>query len=485
MANLSTTHQSFLNTASMANLSTAPPEIISVILPLVLPEDLENFAQCCTAVHLQANRKEGNNGHSLLQKHRILIKKYSVLTDLNDVGPFLGAIAADQRIARYVLKIDFGPSQNRAIMNHRGKTYIFENKEVYDLLISAAKMIQMDDLFADYLPKGPKGFKSQQQIKRTIRSVCANTDLAIALLLPLLPNLSALSLQRQWTNSPYNWTKHWITNIANSSVPILTKLKEVNVYSTVRGCALPQAVCLTALPSLQRLAIWKLESPYFPSAPQLRSQRQSYPHNTVSNLKLWNSGMDTSMLYDYLESFDNLKSFDFLGQTHVAEIFDPMPLFAILLSHSKSTLTKLSLRSYWGNATAKPAFKQLEVLKELYVDWQMLLPQPYVVGENWEAFLPQSLEALTILDHYDFDVFKTWTAPLITTRFEPVIEDLISCKTGGLPAISDFSFTAIQSLHCRPEYLSGFFLGIKEVESRFRNRCELAGLRFSFKEVEE
>ncbi|KAL9075863.1 MAG: hypothetical protein Q9161_001256 [Pseudevernia consocians] len=469
----------------MANLSTAPPEIISMILPLVLPEDLENFAQCCKAVHQQADRKKGNNGHSLLQEHRILIKKYSVLTDLDDVGPFLKAMTADQRIARYVLKINFGRSL-RVEMYKWGTDRIWEDRnisedwKVYDLLMSAAKTIRMNYHFLRYIGKG---YRYQNHIKRTIGSVCVNTELAIALLLPLLPNISALSLQWHWTDSPYDWTKHWITNLANSSTPILKKLKEVNVHLLGQGCALPEIVCLTALPSLQRLAIWKLESP-FPSVPQIPSQRQSYTHNTVSNLKLWNTGMDTWLLYDYLESFDNLKSFSFLGQTLVTEIFDPMPLFAILLSHSKSTLTKLSLRSCNGNATAKPPFKQLEVLKELYVDWQMLLPQPYVVGENWEAILPQSMEALTIHDHYHLDKFEDWNAQLITTRLDPVVEDLISCKTGGLPGISDFSFTAGHGLLYRPEYWMPL-VGLSEMELGFRNRCELAGLRFSFKEAEE
>ena len=88
------------------------------------------------------------------------------------------------------------------------------------------------------------------------------------------------------------------------------------------------------------------------------------------------------MLYDYLKSFDSLKSFCFLASTQPLEIFDPMPIFTILLSHSKSTLTKLSLHSNHDNATAKPPFKQLKVLKKLSVDWQMLLPRPYVTWEK-------------------------------------------------------------------------------------------------------
>lgn len=460
----------------MANLSTTPAEIISIILPWVLPEDLENFAQCCKALHQQANRKKGDNGHSLLQEHRTLIQKYSVLTDLEDVGPYLRAMSADQRIARYVRKMNFGPSRKHVDVNSWGIEDLFEDKDIYELLISAAKTIHMDVLLAGHLSK-ERQYDSQQQMKRTIRLACANTDLAIALLVSLLPNLSTLSFYWQWTNSHWRWNEHWIRNIANSSVPILKVLKEVNVHSKGSGCTLSEIVCLTALPSLQTLAVWHPGSPSVPSARHLWKHRHSYPHNTVSNLKLWNCTMETWMLHDYLGSFENLKSFFFKGYGPVLHSFTPMPLFTILLSHSKNTLTKLSLRSHNGMATAKPPFKQLAVLKELYADWQMLLPQPYHVGENWKGLLPRSLEALTIHDHFCVNGLKGWNAQAINKRFEPVVEDLISCKTGGLPGIRNFSFTAIYSLQ--------FLVGIEEVEKGFRNRCGPVGLYFSFKKHEE
>ena len=138
------------------------------------------------------------------------------------------------------------------------------------------------------------------------------------------------------------------------------------------------------------------------------------------------------MLYDYLESFDSLKSFCFLESTQPLEPLNPMPVFTILPGHSKSTLTKLSLYSNNGNATAKPPFKQLEVLRELYVGWRTLLPRPNVTGEEWEDLLPQSLEALTIHDHYVNDKLYNWNAPVITKRFHPVVEDLISSKIKGI-----------------------------------------------------
>ena len=82
-----------------------------MILPWVLPEDLENFAQSCKVVHQQANRQKGGTGYSLLQEHRYLNQKYSVLSKKEDVVPYLRAINTDQRIARYVQKMTLNPFQ--------------------------------------------------------------------------------------------------------------------------------------------------------------------------------------------------------------------------------------------------------------------------------------------------------------------------------------------------------------------------------------
>lgn len=46
------------------------------------------------------------------------------------------------------------------------------------------------------------------------------------------------------------------------------------------------------------------------------------------------------------------------------------------------------------------------------------------------GLLPQSLEALIIHDDYDVDQLRDWNARVIKERFEPVVEDLISCKRG-------------------------------------------------------
>ena len=486
----------------MANLSTIPAEMISMILPWILPEDLENFAACCKAVHQQAKRKKGDNGRSLLQEHRILIRNYSVLSDIKEVGPYLGALKADGRVARYVRKMDFfgpshqEPSEERLVEillgeEDEGLEDLFEDREIHEIVVSAAKIIYMDDILADRCMGswGRKPDDFQLQIKRTMEMVCSNTDLAIAILLPLLPNINVLFC----SIDHFGWTRHWIRNLTNSWIPIAQQLKEVNLHSMDPKSTLPEMLCLTAIPSLQTLSVWHrgpprsrvVPHPRPPIAPPLPSQRQCYHKNKVSYLKLWPCELKLWDLHDFLESFDNLQSFHFLKRASRFEPFNPMPIVTILLKHSKTTLTRLSLSTRSGNATATPPFRQFKVLKELYVDWTMLLPRPYYAGKDWEPLLPQSLEALTVRDYHDTDIAESLTARVILERFEPVIEDLISNKTRGVLGIKDFSFATYDHMVLMQNYSGSWsYEGIQELESSYRIRCGAVGLGFSFKNPE-
>ncbi len=470
----------------MAKLSTIPAEIISMILLLVQPEDLENFAQCCKEVRQQAERKKGDNAQSLLQEHRTLIRKYSDLTELEDIGPFLKATTANQQVARYVRKMDFGPLRNNFSFSNWSIQDILKDREIYEFLVSAARAVQIDVLSSS--ASRNREYNLQEHRENTIWWICRDADLAVALLVPLLPNLTALSFP--WRSEGRSqWAKHWIGKLANSSTPILKKLTELQIHSRLQGCTLSELICLTALPSLRTLVIGNLERPDFPYDRSLWPQPESQPRNYIENLKLWDCMLENWMLDKYLKSFHHLKTFAFRGWTDAS---DTMLIFTVLLSHSQHTLTKIYFHSDSvadsmadNVGTAKPPFKQFPNLQELYVDLHILLPQPYSAGQSSEALLPQSLEALTIHDHYLWEEPKDWDAQFVKKRLEPIVEDLISYKASGLSGIRAFSFTALCGLHYRPEnHMEVYLVGIEEVELGFRNRCARAGLCFSFKERE-
>ena len=461
----------------MANLSTTPAEIIDMILPHVLPEDLENFAQCCKAVHQQANRKKGGSGRSLLEDHRTSIQKYSALTELKDVEPFLKAMTADQHLARYVHKMDFGPPQKRSIIDDWRTTGPFKDRKIYNLLISAAKKMQLEASIGGYVLYWPRGravnFWGRGRLNQIAPMTYTNSDLAISLLLPLLPNLKVLSFHcqpiGQQTSGFSHWIRQCITILTDNSVAIPRGLREVNLHSLDHFD--PAMAEIVTLPSLQTLAVWHAR--LSPIDRRDWSPPQSHPHNNVDQLILWGCKIGPGIFCNYLESFSNLKSF------HLnANIFNPMTLFNILLGHSGNSLTRLSLHSSGRDATGTLPFKQLRNLKGLWVDWDMLLPEPHIAGENLDTLLPQSLETLTIHDTYT-DRFEKWewTPRFIQQHFEPVVEALIACKTGGLPGIRNFSFSAVQG---GSDWLR--LAGLEDAELGFRDRCGRVGLLFSFVE---
>lgn len=457
----------------MTNLSTIPAEIIACILPFVLPDDLENFAQCCKAVYEQASRKKSNDNLSILQEHRSSIHKYSTLNDLEDVGPFLKALAADHRVARYVRKMNFGTLRKDVNVDSWGIQDVLEDEEIFEILFEAAKTIEMDKILANYLSKTGV-HEPRQRRECTNLMACSSTDVAIALLLPLLPNLNSLS---------FCWTLGVSADIWGWLVPepTTTKLEEVGFLSEDCGHTMTDIVRMTASPCLHNLAIVASFNPVNPGARFLWSQRQSSPPNTVKDLKLRRCDIYDPECYDYVGSFKGLESFYFRGKIRVPAHFDLASLFAVLPSRYASTLTRLSFHTYKDEIVPKLDFKELKVLKDLDVDWWMLLPISYVARENWARWLPQSLEKLTIHD-LGWNV-NDWNTQYVLKHFQPVVDDLISQKVAGLLRVKEFSFTAELGLFYS-EDSSVDLEGIEEVALGFFNDCSPVGIRFSFKDHE-
>ena len=477
----------------MTNFSAIPAEIIANILPFVLPEDLENFAQCCKSVYGQASREKSDNNLSILQEHRFSIQTYSVLNDLEDVGPFLKALAADPHVARYVRKMTFGPLRKDVNVDSWGIQDVSESEEIFHILMGAAKISEMDNnLYGYYWKK--ELIQPQQQRKPLNLMVCSNTDVAIALLLPLLPNLKSLSFCWSWQVDTENRDRlvtgpirTMLEPMGFSLGPVRTKLENLGVLKenwngndTVH--TITDVVRMTAPPCLHSLAIENPDTGLFPSAKFLWSQFHSSPPNTVKELKLRRCEIVHPVFHEYLASLQGLESFYFRGSTPRPEKIDLTSLFAVLPRRHQNTLTKLSFHTYRYEAIPKLVFNKLTVLKELDVDWSMLLPNPYVAKKNWARLLPQSLEKLTIHDFGDNVV--DWTTPFVLKRYQPVVEDLISHKAAGRLGVKEFSFTAEFGLF----YSEDSFVdlsGIDEVARGFHNDCLPVGIRFSFKDYED
>ena len=458
----------------MASFSKIPVEIIEYILPFVLPEDLENFAQCCRAVHEQASREKSNGSLSILQEHRSSIQKYYVLNDLEDVGHFLRALAANRHVGRYVRKMKFGPLRKDVNVDVWGIQDVLANEEIFDILFEAAKTIGTHNILDSYLSKTAV-HEPRQRWECTNLMACSNTDVAIALLLPLLPNLKSLSFCWSWRGDNEYWYRRFPD-------PAPLKLEDVGVFSKGCGHTITDIVRVTAPPCLQSLAIWNPDVSKNQSAQFLWAQRQSSPPNTVKELRLRQVNITDPVFFDYVGSLQGLESFYFRGSIRKPEDFDLSSLFAVLPSRYGNTLTKLSFHTYSYRTVPKLVFNELNNLKELDVDWAMLLPNPYVAKKNWARWLPQSLEKLTIHDFGEYVL--DWSAQFVLNRYQPVVNDVISHKAAGRLGVKEFSFTAEYGLIYSEDAhidLSGF----DEVARGFYDDCLPAGIRFSFENYED
>ena len=446
----------------MTSLSTIPAEMIAYILPFVLPEDLENFAQCCKAVYEQASREKGNNGPSILQEHRLSIQKYFVLNDLEDVGPFLRDLAADQRVGRYVREMNFGPLRKDVNVDSWGIQDVLADKNIFDILLEAAKTTKTDEMLDTHFRK-TKVYESRERRERTNLMVCSNTDVAIVLLLPLLPNLNSLSFCWSWEVR-------------------FTKLEDMRLSSQSWRHTIIDFMGMIAPRRRHSLSIESPDTSLFPSAQFLHSS----PPYTVKGLKLQRCDILDPIFRDYVGLLQGLESFFFRGSIRNPENFDLTSLFAVLPSRHGDTLTKLSFHTYRYVIVQKLVFKELKVLKELDVDWSMLFSDPYVATKDWVRRLPQSLEKLTIHD-FGGDNLVDWKHPFVLfvlKRYQPVVDDLISYKAAGLLGIKEFSFTAEYGFPLHGLSFVGL-PGVDEVARGFVNDCLPVGIRFSLKGYED
>ena len=188
------------------------------------------------------------------------------------------------------------------------------------------------------------------------------------------------------------------------------------------------------------------------------------------------------MFYDYFGSLQGLESFNYRGSISKPKTSDLTSLLAVLPSRYRNTLTKLSFHTDRYVNVPKLVFKEFNVLKELDVDWPVLLPRRYVAKKKWARWVPQSLEKLTIHDFGESVV--DWTTQFVLNRYQPVVDDLISHKVAGLLGIKEFSFTAEFGLFYSED--SFFDLsGINEVARGFHDDCLPVGIHFSFKHYED
>lgn len=354
-----------------AHFASLPNELICEIIKLVRPEDLENFAQISRHVYSLAV--------PCLIEHRALIRRYHTLRE--DTGPrcitdVLSEVLANPRLGSYIRKVELG------LLSNAKAVY---TQEELDNFTTAAHD-------SEYLKDPSEEEVLDERDYWCSRIQDGNDDILLAILLPLLPNLSALSAEN--CNAPIEWYDKAIEQAALATKPVLRKLAHVRLSNPDRyGFSLVEIQRLSSLPSVRVMTAIRA---YGTSCLHEISTEMN---SNVTHLKFWESLVDSKALYELLRGFAKLQSFTYSHAYSYETRLDAFLIRSSLLAHCKGTLRSLTLLSPCCRSISfMGSLKGFETLTELYTEWCFLIQAGDGYSLQLNEYLPASLVRLKIHD---------------------------------------------------------------------------------------
>ena len=424
----------------MAQFASLPNELIREILQLVQPEDFENLAQVSRNVYSLAS--------PFLKQHRALIRKYHTLS--NDAGPsavatLLRTVIADPRIGSYVREVELDEELEFSDESDEEDLYTEEELETFTKAALDSKCLKRPseggvlderEFWADQIKDGDE-------------------DILLAILLPLLPNLAALSLgnkikQLQWSDST-------VESAASATKPTLCKLTRIclTTASHLYGHSLTKIQKFCALPSVRVLT-----APGAYGVDCLPNISLDIKSN-VTDLNLWESCIDSKVLYEFLSSFERLQSFTYSSTCASNGVpHDSFLVRSSLLVHCKATLRSLTLLD---PGLTEPSFmgslRAFEVLEEVYTEWSFLLLKNSTEVPRLNEHLPASLVRLKIHDSMSYGKIL----------YEGVIRSALHASQHRLQSLKELGFGGS---------LVGYSL--ETIDQYLRKRCLDMGITLNF-----
>ena len=355
----------------MATFTSLPNELICEIMRYVQPEDFESFAQISHNIYSLA--------FPFLTEHRALIRKYSTFcacTGTRSVTDLLVTILARPSIGSYLRNVELGTVIDTRFPYTKEELEIFTTAAINSPCLrkpSEEEVLDERDFWSNVIRNG-------------------DDDILLAILLPLLPNLATLAVDTR--PGRIEWYDKALEQAGFIQNPTLTKLAQIRLDCSARyGFHLAEIQKFSALPSIRAIAAMK--------ASGLDCLHDISPNTSsnVTHLKLWNSTVDSKMLYEFLRGFPKLQSFTY---SHIDEPEPPPDAFLIrasLLAHCKATLQNLTLLDPRCRRTSfMGSLSGFEVLKELYTEWYFLGPVRSSCTLMLDEHLPASLVRLKIHD---------------------------------------------------------------------------------------
>lgn len=415
----------------MAQFCSLPNEILRQISVQVMPEDLENFA--ATSKHIRSVSGPA------LEYHRRLIQKYTVLSGRSapeTVEPLLKKVLANPRVGHYVKKIELcevfdDDSEDQgyiererdigdwSVMRMDGNACEEQSLDLIHAAVNKSKLLDPNHLF---------------QIHRDIDD--GNKEVLVAILMPLLPNLTVLSIE----DPEHAYQIHSMMR-RSKGLGVFSKLEHVhlNLESGAERLELADLEMFMPLPSLRRLSGTDIHQTEWTTG-LLKQPKIS----NITVLELYKSRIDPRILVYFLAQFLHLQSFVYTSSNvvDVSSSYDPFIIRGALEARVSTTLRNLTILMDLGAHRPRKFMGPLcgfKVLQRVHSDWRCLVPDLEADGDEKEILslvLPVSLKVLHVVDddqlprnNYRSLIYQALQAKTCQDSPLPLLEDLIFTMT--------------------------------------------------------
>lgn len=423
-------------------LLNLPNEILGIVSSNVLPEDLESWAQTNKRIRTT----------SIVRFYELraqMIRKYSTLmVHLTYTGPgerLLIDVLEDPHKARYITRLQ---AIKDLAITRRERRWFREGIEPADLelFIAAAERSEyLSNPEYDYFRKNGllvvKPTCSSQDYWRSEAIQVSNpnsrsfltypSSILMAILLPLLPNLTVLELFSESIDDEYGGNRRlleMLQRVPQARAPILTKLRFVHLTSSF---SLDYVVASSALPSGVSIAAHDAGKP----AVFLEQGTNSPECFYVRKLDLFDCCVSPDYIANFLSKCRHLESFAYSYNPweDVPSSVDFPSIGSALIHHSGQKLQKLTLLSHWPKNCCIGSLRGLVGLQDLWIEWDLLLPNSAtgITSDGLSQLLPGSLQILSIHDQLRHH----------SSCYDVLIHSLVSCKVSALPLLTAFNLS--------------------------------------------
>lgn len=368
---------------------------------MVLPEDLESFAQTSKHVFLLSK--------PLLKEHRSLIRLYTRFksyalpgqerhTSLRDgfsvglVPTLFRDVLNEPRIGHYIRRVEFDGILGQTILTTprinsvEVQALYRQQRDLVDAAVAQSLVPQVRDQYQRF-KDGRAEFMS------------GGEDLLIALLLPLLPNLNNLSIY-QWAAKGDSYLSNMIQHGARVGTPWLKSLTTVHLCDS-SAMWLWKVSLFNWLPSLKTLTALRVSDD-----PKTKDEYLLPQDSHTTDLMLYETSLSSRSLHWYLESFQNLQEFTVEYVPTWDELdevvdFTPSLIRSTLMAHAKATLQTLTILGPTNSDPFMGSLQAFEALRDIRTEYYFLFPSDCDPETQPSRVLPASLHRLQLCDHED------------------------------------------------------------------------------------